>query len=80
MGREGPAISPIFGDMAKDPYLESTQFRNFGISRKIIRDKSAMEASEATSIAAEWGRKAPISANFRKMAQDPFGQHVFVIP
>ena len=67
--------APNFGilwDMAKDPYLESTQLRNFGISRKLICGTSAMKAKEAMKNAAEWGWKAPNLAILWEMAKDPY--------
>ena len=52
-------MSPILRDVAKDPFLESTHFRNFVISRRLICGASAMKAEEAAKNAAEWEGKAP---------------------
>ena len=52
-GEGRPLSSPISREMAQDPYLEATRFRNFAISRKLICGASATKANEATSNAAE---------------------------
>ena len=62
----------ISWEMAKDPYLESTRFRNFVISRKLICGASTMKAIEAAKDAAEWGGKAPNFAILWEMAKDPY--------
>ena len=61
----------ILWEMAKDPYLEPTHFRNFVISRKLICGASAMRAKKAATNAAEWGGKAPNFAMFRERGQRP---------
>ena len=64
-------MSPILRDAAKDAFLESTHFRNFVISRRLICGASAMKAGEAAKNAAARGGKAPKLTYFEGNGQRP---------